>query len=930
MADLTPWYRVAVPREDLRERRPLDAAQFAVHLDRVRDGGAPPEYVNPERFLGRTYLTDGLRRFAGEVLRRLAGERENSNAVLNLVTAFGGGKTHALTLLYHLATLGPDAEDLPGVRELLEGARLERMPQPAAVAVFVGTDWDVVGGRGGNGEPTRRTPWGEIAWQLSVQTEQPELFEAVRKQDEARIRPGKDVIRQFLPADRPTLVLMDEVMNFMTGARGVRVEDSTLASQFYEFVHNLTEEADSRDGLAVVVSLPKSEGEMSAEDEADFNRLENVTKRVAMPYVLAKDLEIPEIVRRRLFESTGSEAEVESVVEACSAWVRERKDLVAGWLPSDRADEFFRVSYPFHPAVLSVFERKWQTLASFGRTRGILRLLAQWVSIAYAEGFEEARDEPLIGLGAAPLDDQFFRAAVLEQLGTEQLAGAIQADIAGPGAHAERLDADAPDTLRKARVHRQVATAVLFESSGGQIKEVATLPEVRLAVGRPGVEVGNIETAVEALRSSCYYLATQAGGYRFSLKPNLNKWIADRRAALDQAEVEAESRTAIAKVFTDKRGVPNAFDVVLFPEEARSIPDTPALRLVVMSPDHQWGDTTQALLGGWMGEYGASPRQFKNALVWAIAEDPNPVLNAAKNALAWRSLAEEADAREFDEDERRDLAEHRKRADQDLKEAVWRTYRRLVFLGQDGSLASEDLGLVHSSSADSMQALIQARLRQGDELTDNLSPNQVVRNWPTALLEWPTKQLRDAVYASPKFTRLSNPNALPETVARGVREGAFGYGVKTGAEVTNVVIDESLGPANVEISDDVVLVPAARARALKDQGKEPGAGVSKPAPTAEEGEEESPAGRGEQVPIFTQEKVAGVRWEGEVPAQKWTTFYMKVLSRLAQEGELSLHVRFESRPEGGVPRDRVSEVRENLAQLGLDEDLEVDETGGST
>ncbi len=143
--------------------------------------------------------------------------------------------------------------------------------------------------------------------------------------------------------------------------------------------------------------------------------------------------------------------------------------------------------------------------------------------------------------------------------------------------------------------------SLLFESSGGQIKDVASLPEVRLAVGRPEVEVGNIETALEALRSSCYYLASQAGGYRFSVKPNLNKWIADRRAALDPAEVETESRTAIAKVFTDKRGVPNAFDVVLFPEEAPSIPDTPTLRLVVMSPDHQWDDTTQGLLeGGWL------------------------------------------------------------------------------------------------------------------------------------------------------------------------------------------------------------------------------------------------------------------------------------------------------------------------------------------
>ncbi len=96
---LSPWFKVAVPREDLRKRRPLDAAQFAVHLDRVVAGEAPPEYIDAERFLARTFVRDGLKRFAGEALRRLSGEREGANAVLNLVTAFGGGKTHALTLL---------------------------------------------------------------------------------------------------------------------------------------------------------------------------------------------------------------------------------------------------------------------------------------------------------------------------------------------------------------------------------------------------------------------------------------------------------------------------------------------------------------------------------------------------------------------------------------------------------------------------------------------------------------------------------------------------------------------------------------------------------------------------------------------------------------------------------------------------------------
>jgi predicted AAA+ superfamily ATPase len=263
---LTPWYKNATPREDLRKRAPLDAAQFAVHLDQVFAGDAPPEYSDAERFLARTFITEGLRRFASEGIRRLAGERQGANAVLNLTTQFGGGKTHALTLLYHLTRLGPAASDLIGVRDLLDHARVDAVPE-AAAAVFVGTSWSAVSGRGGGGEPLRRTPWGEIAWQLSEQTGRPELFEAVRAEDEAQVAPGEDVIARFIPADHSVLILMDETMAFVTKARAIRVGESTLASQFYEFIRELTGFADGRDRLVVVVSLPKSEEEMSAEDE---------------------------------------------------------------------------------------------------------------------------------------------------------------------------------------------------------------------------------------------------------------------------------------------------------------------------------------------------------------------------------------------------------------------------------------------------------------------------------------------------------------------------------------------------------------------------------------------------------------------------------------------------------------------------------------
>src|SRR3972149_3254949 len=112
---LKPWYKVVEPREDLRAGRPLDASEFAVHLDKVREGTAPDVYRDPKRFFDRTYLTTNLLGLGAEVLRRLSGITTETSAVFNLATQFGGGKTHALTVLYHLAKNGKKAEGWKGV-----------------------------------------------------------------------------------------------------------------------------------------------------------------------------------------------------------------------------------------------------------------------------------------------------------------------------------------------------------------------------------------------------------------------------------------------------------------------------------------------------------------------------------------------------------------------------------------------------------------------------------------------------------------------------------------------------------------------------------------------------------------------------------------------------------------------------------------------
>src|SRR6266850_1948309 len=119
MARLKPWYQVVTPREDLRANRPLDASEFAVHLDHIRDGRAHEDYIKPDRFFERTYFTGSLLDLAAESVRRLSGNQVETSAVFNMATQFGGGKSHSLTALYHLGKHADKAKAWNGVSKIL-------------------------------------------------------------------------------------------------------------------------------------------------------------------------------------------------------------------------------------------------------------------------------------------------------------------------------------------------------------------------------------------------------------------------------------------------------------------------------------------------------------------------------------------------------------------------------------------------------------------------------------------------------------------------------------------------------------------------------------------------------------------------------------------------------------------------------------------
>jgi len=966
---LQPWYKVAIPREDLRDNKPLDASEFAVHLDHVRDKRAPEDYQKPDRFFSRTYLTKNLVDLAAQTVRRLSGIKTETSAVFNMTTQFGGGKTHALTLLYHLARGGAEAKAWKGVDTILDKAAVANVPK-AATGVFVGTEFDSITGRGGNdGTPLRKTPWGEIAYQLGGD----EGFAVVAEHEKQMTAPAGDVIRQFLPAKKPCLILMDELMNYVS-----RFRKSGMAGQLYNFLQNLSETARGQDNVVLVVSIPASELEMNAEDQADYDRFKKMLDRLGKAVIMSSEGESSEIIRRRLFEWDGLTKDAERTIAEYADWVVENKNMI-GDFPTDHAREAFRASYPFHPTVLSVFERKWQQLPRFQQTRGVLRLLALWVSKAYRDGYHGAHKDPLIGLGTAPLDEPFFRTAVFEQLGESRLEGAVTTDICGKrDSHADRLDREADEAIKEARLHRKVATTIFFESNGGMLRHEATVPEIRLAVGEPELDIGNVETVLESLGESCYFLTVEKNRYRFGLSPNLNKLLSDRRASITLPKIDERVKADIQKVFSSGAGI----ERVMFPEKSGQIPDRPVLALAVLSPEFTMDDADRVrkMAESMTREYGKSGRTFKSALIWAVADSAQAMREEARKALAWEDIKEQDESR-LDESQKRQLEEQTRRSKRDLTETVWRSYKTLLLLGKDNELRTVDLGLINSSQAADLVSVIAKRLREDGDIEKDISPNFLVRKWP-AMTEWSTKAVRDAFFASPLFPRLLNPDTVKDTIARGVTNGQLAYvGKRPDGRYEPFIFQQEMQAGEVEISDDQFIITAEEAKkhieppkltslviqptqARAEPGKRltfqvqgldqfgrsiapgtvtwtaTGGQIDAQGVFAAGGDEGSfvvraKAGAVEGTTSVFVAKAGGVvpplppkqmhfKWAGEVPPQKWMNFYTKVLAKHATGGGLKLKVSVELDPEGGVSEQKVQEAKAALRELGLNDDVQTD------
>jgi len=920
---MDPWYKVATPRREVREGRSFNPDEFAIALEQIVAGTAPEDYRDPVQFFARTCFTRALREHAGMVLRRLSGKTDNTAPVLTLITQFGGGKTHTLTVLYHLAKSGERAVGFAGVPDLLREAGLSSVPV-ARVAVFVGNAWDPQAGR--------ENPWIDIARQLAGDQGVDALGTAARTTP-----PGTETIaRVFQAAGAPVLLLFDEVLNFLNRHR-------SMAESFHAFIQNLTVATTGTTHGATVISLPRSQVEMTEWDQEWQDRISKVVRRVAKDLIANDETEISEVVRRRLFQDLGNEKVRRNVGRAFGDWCFERRaQLPPEWTAVDtvateaKAREFlqrrFEACYPFHPATLSVFQRKWQALPQYQQTRGTLAMLAQWISLAAQEGYRKARTEPLVTLGSAPLAEPGFRSVVLGQLGESRLVAAIDADIAGEQAHARALDADTKGPLRD--IHRRVGTAILFESSGGQTEKVAHLPELRFAVGEPDVDTTSVDNAAFALEDRGYFVRrVGSDGFRIGYQPTMKKVVSDRRASLDE---EAEIKPALRKLVEDEFRRRASVPVVAFPRDGAEIPDTPRLTLVVADPEAEWSGTgsLRGQIAEWTRQRGKSPRLYPGALVWCLKKPGRDLREKVEVSLAWERVAKEvaegAVGGEFEKSDRDALRSNVKDAEDTAREEVWGDYRFAVIADaqEADGLKVIDLGAGHSSSGETLCGRVIAALKSEALLNESVGAGYIERNWPPALRQsgaWPLASLRQS-FLNGSLTRLVDPDAILRIrFVEFVGRGEFGLGSVQRADGSyeRLWFQEPVGPDEVAFEAGVFLLRKATAEALKSGVPATPAAIRPPEP--------GPAatttptlGPGAPVEPAPGAATTTLRLVGTVPPEVWNRLGTRILPKLRSGSELKIGLEFSLTVKADTAGGLATELRQILQELGLGEAVRIE------
>lgn len=780
--NLKPWIEVAFPHPDVLANR-YKQSEFAADLAAVDMGHASEDYATPENFFRITFLTEGLQRVLRTALERLTGT--GGDPVLGLQTSFGGGKTHTMLALYHLANAA-DLSILKGVADLADTLGVTDW-RPVKTAVFVGTAKGVDASLVLKDGPKVRTLWGYIAWRLAGS----EGLELVRESEEAGTNPGSELMVEVFRKAGPSLVLLDEVVAFARQLPDDRFEG------FLSFIQSLTEASKMVPNVLVVGSLPESAQEAGGEKGLQaLQRLEKVFGRTGSPWLAAHGNETYEIVRRRLFQELDSEGEKarEETVKAFHALYKSNPGEFPAHAREPRYAELLRLSYPIHPELFERLSKDWSTLPNFQRTRGVLRFMANVVSVLWQQ---RARD-PLILPARVPIADEKVKASVIYPLNPAYSA-VIDSEIDGEGSLPSRMEAVTTRRISQTRAATRAARAVFLCSAPtvGQPHHGVTGQAIRLAAAEPGDQLAIFGEALRELHERATYLYEDAGRYWFSTQPTLNRLADDRAKALPPHEVDAE----IVRVLQTEMGSRGTgfTRIHAAPDDPSAIEEANALSLVMLGPSHTHTKgaasspaierATDALT-----RCRSSQRRYRNTLVFAAPDEASleTAREVVRKALAWRSIEREATQgelrKQLTQGQIDDVKDRVKTNSEAAEKAIRAAWTHILYAEkEEGALDGRPFEVAQTTLLARDRASIAASVYEklssrGDSIIkDTLGPRMLMAKlsmlWPENVNHLQIGDLKEWFASYVYLPKLRDAAVLESAIAEGVStsDPLFGY-----------------------------------------------------------------------------------------------------------------------------------------------------------
>lgn len=776
--NLPSWRTVMQPHPDVAEGR-YRAAEFAADLAQVSRGEGAYEYRDPVEFFARTYVTEGMAGLLVESLQRLSGN--GGEPVIQLKTAFGGGKTHSMLALYHMVRGGINIDRVSNLKPVLDRAGLTELPR-ANVAVLVGTSLDPTRKKNPSNLPghTVSTIWGEMAYQLVTSAGKPDLYEIVKDADKKGVSPGSENLKLLLNACGPCLILMDELVAYAKKIYGVDGLPAGSYDNFITFIQEITEAARASENSIVVASIPESDIEIGGDAgktaletiEHTFGRMESIWKPVAAN-------EGFEVVRRRLFLDC---KDLETRDMVCTVFSNMYQENSADF-PLEAKEVEYRnrliACYPIHPEVFDRLYEDWATLEKFQRTRGVLRLMAAVIHELWMANDAGAMIMP----GSIPLNMPTVRDELVRHL-PDTWNSIIDREVDGKNSIPFQKD-KANIRYGQKLAARRVARTVMLGSAPtvrDQVVRGLEASRIRLGVVQPGENIADFNDALNTLHGSLSYLYNSPNGsrYWYDVRPTLRKTAEDRASQVNEVDVNMEIESRLKKLRKE-----NPFaGLHVCPASSLDVPDEQAVRLVILRTSDTYkskNKRTQAMetVESILNTRGTSPRIYRNMLAFVAPDLDNMYSLQAevKRFIAWKSIMSDKDDLNLDGNQIRETQNNLDRSNQTVELRIKETYCWLLvpFIDQFEDMKKIQWEISNIGGSD--ESIVSKAARK------MIQSEQIITNWAPALLQMCLDDLlwKDSndIQVKKLWEYLSTYCYLPRLSGYGVLEDAICKGLSS-------------------------------------------------------------------------------------------------------------------------------------------------------